>query len=290
MITLEDIKRYDKIFRQEGLELPSRPMAAGLRWLKESNISFFDFPGLDNLMDRALKLYQNLYPNRNFNEYGLFHGGVAFRGEVYKATVDVAYGNCAVQPLKSIDISDDELDLIFREYPTDFWEGYYSVGDLWDFAYGVDDLRGRVQNTDDSWLQARSQLAATYRTLDANTDLESAIQSICMTAELSMKGVLYTQKMSKTKVRKLSHDLSSLASEVNNCTTSSNPGRLEMVANQFPPYVKSRYKPSGLNKDELLKLAMQSQFVAGECLRRVSDRDMAFQMENDTSIPPRKLF
>ena len=290
MITLDEIKRYDKLFRYDGIDLPRRPMAAGLRWLEENNTGIFDFARFSELVNRTTKLYQSLYPNRDFNEHGLFHGGVAFRGEVYKATVHVAFGsNLKINPADSIKVSKSELKLIADEYPEDFWEGLYSVGDLWDFAYGADDLRGKNQAADESWQQARSQLAATFRTLDANHDLDSAIQSICMTAELAMKGVLFSNGYSKSQVRKLAHNLGGLAIEVNNCTTSQNPGRLEMVVNQFPPYVQSRYKPSGLTKDELLKLAMQSQFVAGECLRRVSDRDMSTQMEADVRNPPRRV-
>lgn len=290
MITLNDIKRYDETFRSEGVDLPSRPMGAGFKWLEENKIEFFDFPELDALMEKALELFQTLYPGRDFNEYGIFHGGVSFRGEVYKASVKVVYGmSVQIEPLKSIEISEAELQMIEREFPEDFWEGFYSVADLWDFAYGIDDLRNQNQDADDSWQQARSQLASTYRTLDASHDLDSAIQSICMTAELSLKGVLYLKGVSKKKIREMSHDLGALTIAVNACTVSTNPGRLELAVNRFPPYVKSRYKPSGLTKPQLLKLAMQSQFVAGECLRRISLRDLAFQIEAAVNSQPRRI-
>lgn len=286
MITRADILRYDKQFINEGMGLPSRPINAGFAWLKEQNIDM-DFHALDKLMEMTQAFYNEIYPGRDFSEYEIFIGGVHFRGEIYKASVKIVYGRSYVKPMDYVEITKTELKFIYQNFPDDFWEAQYSAADLWDFAYGVNDLRSQNQDANDSWTQARSQLAATYRTLDANNDLDSAIQSICMTAELSMKGVLYYKGISKSKIRKMSHNLDKLAQEVNKVAPGNNPGRLEMAVNSFPHYVQTRYRPSGLSKMELLKFSTQAQFIAGECLRRVSDRDMATQMENDCRNPPR---
>lgn len=60
-----------------------------------------------------------------------------------------------------------------------------------------------------------------------------------------------------------------------------------MACTKFLNYVESRYASHGLNRLELMALAMRAQFVAAEAIHRVSDRNMAAFMEALPDCPQR---
>jgi len=63
--------------------------------------------------------------------------------------------------------------------------------------------------------------------------------------------------------------------------------RLRTACTKFPNYVESRYSSHGLTRLELMALAVRAQFVAADAIRRVSDRNMAGDMEHCLDCPPR---
>jgi hypothetical protein len=55
----------------------------------------------------------------------------------------------------------------------------------------------------------------------------------------------------------------------------------------MPAYVGSRYKPAGLTRFDVVRLALGVQFVAASTVRRYSDRDFAAPMETGDWPAPR---
>jgi hypothetical protein len=66
--------------------------------------------------------------------------------------------------------------------------------------------------------------------------------------------------------------------------------RVQAVVGALPPYVESRYKPAGLKRLQVVKLALGAQFIAASSLRRIASADLALQMETDEWPGPRQPF
>jgi hypothetical protein len=239
------------------------------------------------LWDPLMVVYRRLYPTGDFNMPSLFTGGVAIRDQMYPARVHLGYGTVSVDPLKSIEISREELALVFKKYPDQGWRAFYGVCDLWDFGYGVDDLLKRGTPATDLLKNARSSLAATPRILSGDIDIDAAVQTACLTAELAMKAALTHLGATAGDLKKLSHRLPDLATALVAKRSNSTDGRLLTAASKFPDYVGTRYSSHGLTRVQLMDLAMRAQFLAAEAIRRISDRNMAGDMEARPDCPAR---
>jgi hypothetical protein len=237
--------------------------------------SLFDKRIWSPLMD----IYRRLYPSGDFSMPALLVGGVALRDLMYPVHVHVGYGTFSVEPLKCIQITQEELNLIFRHYPEQGWRAFYSVCDLWDFGYGTADLISYGSPARDLLNNARSSVVATPRILSGIIDIDSAVQTACLTAELSMKAALTHLGWTEQELRKLSHHLTKLAEALIGTKPTLNDDRLRIACTKFPNYVESRYSPHGLTRLELMALAMRAQFVAADAIRRVADRNLAGDME-----------
>ncbi|SFU67486.1 hypothetical protein [Nitrosospira multiformis] len=109
--------------------------------------------------------YKQLYPSGDFSMPGLLIGGVGLRDRMYSVRISVGYGTRQIDPISLIDISQQELEIIWRNYPQQVWRAIYSIADLWDFAYSVEDLREQNRDADQLWQNARSNITATAQTL-----------------------------------------------------------------------------------------------------------------------------
>lgn len=279
MDTINDdfVRQLDDKLRVQNVLLHARPIHVAIEWMQERRIS-------GDLFDKRLHVplmetYRRLYPSGNFSEPALLIGGVALRGAMYPVRVNIGFGQFWVDPLKCIEITKEELTLIFRHYPEQAWRAFYGVCDLWDFGYGIEDLLNNGSPADDLLNNARSSVVATPRILSGATDLGAAVQTACLTAELSIKAVLTHVGWTEQQLKSLSHDLTKLADALTTAKPTFSDDRLRMVCTKFPNYVESRYVSHGLNRTELMALAMRAQFVAADAIRRVSDRDMAPSME-----------
>ena len=89
---------------------------------------------------------------------------------------------------QSTDICNIELETIWRLAQEQIRRAVYSVADLWDFAYGASDLQGRNVEADTHWRNTSSSIEASARLLTHGHMLDAAVQSICLTAEVGVKG------------------------------------------------------------------------------------------------------
>lgn len=279
------IIKMDEELLARDVKLHARPFQVVIAWMREKKIAgdILD----KRLWDPLMEVYRRLYPTGDFNMPSLFTGGVAIRDQMYPARVHLGYGTVSVDPLKSIEISREELALVFKKYPDQGWRAFYGVCDLWDFGYGVDDLLKRGTPATDLLRNARSSLAATPRILSGDIDIDAAVQTACLTAELAMKAALTHLGATPGDLKKLSHRLPDLATALVAKRSTSTDGRLLAAASKFPDYVGTRYSSHGLTRVQLMDLAMRAQFVAAEAIRRVSDRNMAGDMEARPNCPDR---
>lgn len=287
-ITEEFVIQTDQTLIEQDVPLHARPFGVVMAWMKVTNVG-------GDLLSPALwnpvkAIYQKLYPSGDFSMPAMLIGGVALRDRFYPARVNVGFGTINIDPVKCIEIPPQELRVIWQQRPDQVWRAIYAVADLWDFAYGVNDLRSAKPEACVLWANAQSAIASTARTLTATQDHDAAVQSACLAAELSMKGVLAHLGWDEPRYRKLSHHLPELAQAIINERPSSGDAHLKAAADQFPDYVKTRYGPHGLTRVQLMGLAMRSQFVAAEALRRVSDRNLAGQIEHGPDAVPRRDF
>lgn len=278
------IKKDNELLAQD-VPLYARPLQVGVAWMREKRFS-------GNLLDTAfsdplMAIYRRLYPTGDFAMPAMLVGGVAFRDQMYVARANIGYGEVNVDPLKCIDINRQELEFLFKHFPEQVWRGFYAVCDLWDFGYGVDDVITLRTPSEELLMNARSSLAATPRILSGEVDIDTAVQTTCLTAELAMKAALKHLGATDKELKDLSHHLPKLAGALIAKKPTSFDAKLVTAASKFPDYVDTRYSSHGLMRIQLMELAMRAQFVAAEAVRRISDRNMAGDMEARPDTPAR---
>lgn len=286
-IDKEFVRQRDDELITQGLKLHQRPILVAMAWMKANGIS-------GELFDKAMwgplmAIYHTLYPAGDFSMPAMLKGGVALRDQMYPVRIAVGFGAFSVDPIDCIEIPRDELELIFEHYPDQGWRAVYGVADLWDFAYGVSDLEHGTGDAPQLLANARSSLAATTRILAGDIDIDAAVQTICLTAELALKGALAARGWTEAQYRKLSHHLIKLADALIGEVSTAHDDRLRGAIAHFPDYVSTRYASHSMTRIELMVLAMRVQFVAAEALRRVSHRDLASMLEADPRNLPRPV-
>jgi hypothetical protein len=280
------IEKTDLVLIKREFPLHSRPLHVVMAWMQFKGLSGDILAS--ELWGPLMIIYNQLYPSSNFSMPSMLVGGVGLRDQMYLARVNVCFGSGVVDPIKCIDITPLELEIIWKQDPSQVWRAIYSVADLWDFAYSVNDLRSQNHDADQLWSNAGSALSGTARTLAGDHDLATTVQSACLSAELAMKGVLAFFGWSEPRRRKLNHHLADLAEAVISCSSTVKDEDLMRACAEFPDYVRTRYDPHGLSRIQLMTLGMRSQFVAAEVLRRVSERNFAGEIEADHLSPPRE--
>lgn len=284
MKTIENafVEKTDLELIKKNIPLHARPFQVAVEWMKAYGLSGDILA--PELWEPLMEIYRQLYQNGDFSMPSLLEGFVGFRDRAYIARVNVTFGTVAVDPLKCIDITAEELNVIWRNDPAEVWRAIYSIADLCDFAYGVDDLRGQSLAADQLWSNAKSAITSTSRTLVGGLYADSVVQNACLTAELAMKGTLAFIGWTENKRRKLSHRLADLAEALISCRPNDNDELLKSACSNFPDFVKTRYEHHDLYRVQLIALGMRAQFVAAEALRRVSDRNLACEIEQQGGV------
>ena len=286
MIDKAFIEKTDLELIEQDIPLHARPFRVMVGWMRAKGLSGDLFAS--EMWRPLMMVYKQLYPSGDFAMPSLFIGGVGLRDRIYLARVNVAFGRDAVDPIKCIDIPSSELEIIWKQNPNQVWRAIYSVADLWDFAYGIDDLKGQNCDADQLWINARSSIVSSARTLAGGHDLSSVVQSSCLSVELAMKGTLAFLGLPEPKRRKLNHNLVNLAEAIISYYPTANGACLRLACSTFPEYIQTRYESHGLTRIQLIALAMRSQFVAAEVLRLVSGRNLAGEIESGHQSPPRE--
>ncbi len=180
------IAKLDQQFIDAGMPLHARPFSVALELLRQKGGGVFE----NALYEEVMASFHRLYPSGDFSIPSMLTGGVALRDRFYLTRVNVILGTSSIDPLKCIDIPGSELETIWRLNQEQIWRAMYSVADLFDFAYGISDLRGQNVDADTHWQNASSSIEASARLLSEGSLLDAAVQSACLAVELGIKGAL----------------------------------------------------------------------------------------------------
>lgn len=288
MINRRFVEELDEQLIRTDVPLHARPFNVALAWIQQQNASW-------NVLDSKIwnplnSIYSELYPSGDFSVPSLLVGAVQLRDTTYFATAELGYGQFTVDPVKSIDIPAAEFQLIWERHPDQVWSAIYSVADIWDLAYSIEDLARKNQIADDMWANARSAIASTAYALKSGGGGSSAIQSACLSAELAMKGVLVCLGAPESQLKKIGHNIEALGRKLVETESRANDDFFLAACAGFPNYVESRYTSHQLKKVQLGKLGMRAQYVAAEAVRRLSKRDFAATIEGASGSVPRLNF
>ncbi|WP_292534837.1 hypothetical protein [Mesorhizobium sp.] len=222
--------------------------------------------------------YAAMVPEVDTSWPGAGIGFAASVDQVRKLTFPVVFGQVSLQPWQLAGFSGaEEWWNWCRQDRAIAGEVAHAVSDLHDLTNGFNEVEQKNPAAVTLWRMARSNLEDVANTLPTTFSHDSVIQPICMVAELSMKAALVWDGVDPDSFRKGKdgHNLSSLARRMANARQHRDDLRVQAVVDALPPYVESRYKPAGLKRLQVVKLALGVQFIAASSLRRIASDDLA---------------
>ena len=288
--TEEDILALDRRFAEDGIAFHARPLHAAMELLQGG---FSLGLGSNSEVEKIQATYQRLVPEVDTVWPGMGNGLAASIDRVRPITVAIVFGSAAINVHDALGFSTEQ----------EWWEwcrkdrnisgqSCFSFADVYDLAYGTDDLRGRSIDADQHWKMVLSNLESAATTLTQNYATPTITQQICMIAELSMKAaLLYVGTEAKLlRSRKVGHDHRVLANMLAEAKPHRDDELIALVVEQLPAYVASRYGETDKSRLQLINLLLGVQFVAASTVRRFSRRDLAIGMETDAYPGPRSRY
>lgn len=288
--TKEDLYKLDLKYANEGVHPHQRPFRAARELL---GADFVLGVGGNPEVDRIIEAYALLVPEGRETWPGAGIGLAVSVDRALKLTLPVVFGRPLIVPWKASGYATEaEWWQWCRQQRDIAAAAHFAFADLFDFAYGLNEIEHGNAEAATLWHMAQSNLADVAHTLPVTFSVDSVLQPICMVAELAMKGTLLWQGADpKTLKGADGHVHSILAGRMAAAKAHRDDPVVALIASRLPPYVESRYKPAGLTRIEVLRLALGVQFIAASALRRLSSVDLAMQMEAPGEFPgPRQAF
>lgn len=281
----EFVRSQDVILMRQKLPVTSRPIEIAKAWIDKNSLS----EGLTiELIRDVFAVYKDLYPSQDISRIKMFEGGVAILGNVYNVDVDLSYGRNHINPLSCIDISEEEKNRLWSIDKREIWKAIYSVSDLYDFSYGVDDILSKDMMDSNALVYSRSCLAQLWKTLFMHSDFDASIESLCLATELAIKSMLINEGYSSRDITRIGHKIGKLCESMSLARPGKNDELVKLAGADFPNMVSARYDGHNLSRDNILDLAMRANFLCGEAVRRISERGFSKAIEADTQSPSRK--
>lgn len=288
--TDRDILTLDERFAQEGIPFHARPFRAAKGILgKQFSIGFGENPQVDEIK----RAYARLIPEVNFTWPGMGTGLVASVDRVRKVIIGVVFGTVNVTIDKGLGFSNHQEWVAWcRDDHKIAGRSAFAFADMHDLVYGIDH-NTHQGNSSTFWGLAAEQLKLVAESLSQSGSVSSAVlQPICMTVELAMKGTLLHLGVLEKDLKNpkcFGHNLIKLGQKMaQDCKHRDDPLVLKAL-NNFPDYVGDRYRETKLTRLEVIALALDAQFVAASAVRRISEEDLAYQMETE-GPGPRSIF
>ncbi len=289
--TLEDLRRLDLKYAEEGTHVHQRPFRAAMELLGSNFvIGVYGNPEADRIMDA----YAAMMPEVETSWPGAGIGLIASVDQVRKVTFPVVFGQNVLEIWQITDFDNTEEWWNWCRQDRAIAASVALAGaDIHDITMGLNELEQGNVGAITLWQMARSNLEDVANTLPTTFSHDSVIQPICMVAELSMKAALVWDGVDPESFRKGKdgHNLALIAQHMATARPHRDDARVQAVVASLPPYVASRYKPAGLKRLQVVKLALGAQFIVASSLRRIATVDLAHQLESDSDWPgPRKIF
>lgn len=289
--TIDDLYKLDLKFAKEGVHAHQRPFHAATELLGASfSLGIGGNPEVQMIMDA----YAEMFPEANKSWPGMGIGLAVSVDQVRKLVAPVIFGSIGgpIEVWKSLGFQTEENWWHWCRKDHDIAaESHFSFADLFDFTYGVDDLKQTRPEAHTLWHMAASNLGDVANALPNLFSVDTMIQPICMIVELSLKAALVFNGADPNDFKgREGHNLVDLTKRMSNELPHRDDTLVQVIVAKLPPYVKSRYEPAGLRRLDVARFSLAVQFVAASTARRLSERDMAFQMEAGDWPGPRRPF
>ncbi|MCX8959111.1 hypothetical protein EHW65_18295 [Erwinia psidii] len=289
MWTLDDLRRLDRKYAEEGINFHQRPLYAAMDLLGASfSLGIFSNPEVQRIIDA----YTAMMPEVERNWPGAGIGLIASMDQVRKTTFPVIFGEIKLEVWKIAGfLSNEEWWEWCRKERTIASEVSFAIADIHDLTMGLNEIEDSASEALILWKMCRSNLEDMANTLPNSFSHDSVIQPICMVAELSLKANLVWHGVNSNTLKgRNGHDLAYLAQKVMDKKPHRDDRQIKAVIDNLPPYVASRYKPAGLKRLQVVRLALGVQFIAASSLRRITTSDLAIQMESGGFPGQRQAF
>lgn len=228
------------------------------------------------------EVYKILYPRQKFSFPNLLIGGISFRDQVYIARIPLGYGALSGSLFNFVDIDHSELALMHNIYYEQYKRALYTICDLFDIAFGIDDIFKEKESNESLtyWLEMilSSTMSAAFA-LSENINLANAIQSSLLSVELAAKSSLMYLGCDANYIKSLGHCRKMIKENLISYKIIDENDDFFEIYYSLPKYVDSRYKPQNLSKQELVNIAIKSQFLVSEIIRKISKRNLARDMQ-----------
>lgn len=283
--TEADLMALDKKYAEAGISPHQRPMRAAVELLGGGG--FFSVGVLSNPEAAAIaQAYRELFPAIDQTWPGACIGLIVSVDQVRRVTLGIAFGRPSVPIWRGVGFeSQVAWENWCRHDPAVAAETAFAFADLHDFSKRTDAIDLVHPDAARLWHMAASNLSDVANVLPTAFSLDSVLQPICLTVELSLKAALTHLGESPW-----GHKLPGLARDLGKFRPHRDDVAIKGAIGGFPDYVDSRYKPEGLSRYQVVRLALAAQFIAASSVRRLSSVDMALAMENDSWPGPRRPF
>ena len=180
-------------------------------------------------------------------------------------------------------------NVYFEQYK----KAVFSICDLYDIAFGIDDILKEKESNEILvyWLEMilSSTMSAAFA-LSENINLANAIQSSLLSVELAAKSSLMYLGCGCKYIRSLGHDKGNIKASLISYKIINEDDVFWEIYDSLPEYVKTRYNPQNLSKQALVDIAIKSQFLVSEIIRKISKRNLAesIQLEQELTRPSLK--
>ena len=286
VISIDDIRKIDDQLISQNVLIHQRPFQTTLEWMRLNKIQ----GDISSFYKQVEDIYQKLYPRQKFSIPNLLIGGIAFRDQIYITRIPVIKG---INLFDFVDIDPSELALMHNVYFEQYKKAVYSICDLYDIAFGIDDILKEKESNEILvyWLEMilSSTMSAAFA-LSENINLANAIQSSLLSVELAAKSSLMYLGCDANYIKSLGHCRKMIKENLISYKIIDENDDFFEIYYSLPKYVDSRYKPQNLSKQELVNIAIKSQFLVSEIIRKISKRNLAesIQLEREFIRPSLK--
>ena len=286
VISIDDIRKIDDQLISQNVLIHQRPFQTTLEWMRLNKIQ----GDISSVYKPVEDIYQKLYPRQKFSIPNLLIGGIAFRDQIYITRIPVIKG---INLFDFVDIDPSELALMHNVYFEQYKKAVYSICDLYDIAFGIDDILKEKESNEILvyWLEMilSSTMSAAFA-LSENINLANAIQSSLLSVELAAKSSLMYLGCDANYIKSLGHCRKMIKENLISYKIIDENDDFFEIYYSLPKYVDSRYKPQNLSKQELVNIAIKSQFLVSEIIRKISKRNLteSIQLEREFTRPSLK--
>ena len=286
VISIDDIRKIDDQLISQNVLIHQRPFQTTLEWMRLNKIQ----GDRSSFYKQVEDIYQKLYPRQKFSIPNLLIGGIAFRDQIYITRIPVIKG---INLFDFVDIDPSELALMHNVYFEQYKKAVYSICDLYDIAFGIDDILNENESNEilKYWLKMiLSSIMSASFALSEEINLDNAIQSSLLSVELAAKSSLMYLGCDANYIKSLGHCRKMIKENLISYKIIDENDDFFEIYYSLPKYVDSRYKPQNLSKQELVNIAIKSQFLVSEIIRKISKRNLAdsIQLEREFTRPSLK--